>query len=148
MVSVVVAGDWRRGMKRHATAASSASADWLTANKQIMCVSVIDDYTISSGADCLRYCIGQDFPSISQYCLIDSSPKWMLHVQKLLIQLTNQTSIILVTCMQVSCMQHSCIVFGARNLYQKKLVKKKPRRTCKSTCTRFLHKILDGVSPA
>jgi len=30
--------------------------------------------TISSGADCLRYRSGQDFRSISQYRLIDSSP--------------------------------------------------------------------------
>jgi len=67
-------------MKRHATAASSASADRLTVNKQIMCVSVVDDYTISSGADCLRYRSGQDFRSISQYCLIDSSPTVMLLV--------------------------------------------------------------------
>ena len=29
---------------------------------------------ISSGADCLRYRSGQDFRSISRYCLIDSSP--------------------------------------------------------------------------
>ena len=53
---------------------SSASVDRLTANKQIVCVSVVDDYTISSGADCLRYRSGQDFRSISQCCLIDSSP--------------------------------------------------------------------------
>jgi len=48
----------------------------LTANKQIMCVSVsvVDDYMISSGADCLRYRSGQDFRSISRYCLIDSNP--------------------------------------------------------------------------
>jgi len=31
-------------------------------------------YQILSGADCLRYCSGQDFQTILQYRLIDSSP--------------------------------------------------------------------------
>jgi len=54
--------------------------------------------------------------------------------------------------MQVFCTEYNCVLYGARNLYEKKNLYKKVGRACKllcnSTTTIFLYKFLDCVTVA